>query len=554
MSKIAKEFNYDKSIRALERNAKRGNFYSAVQLNDYYRNGKFVEKDLASSEKYLQLAYNIFRDQHIKINSLKLSNFRGIENINIKNFDDNLNIFVGNNGAGKTTFLDAIDLSLSWLSISINKSGGNGNYIEENDINIYSKKPYATVSSAMQINHQLSANLELSKSHDGRIKVRNKLSDFRTVGSFYKSANIINSAFNMPLLAYYNVMRSYDVNPNDFKGLDSRSETSAIDKFDAYQKSLTGKTDFGSFVKWYTTSDHILLRRENELSRPVALDALDVSEELLERLKKLSDSNEDIRKAYIQLEEAIQSRSQTEIPADSDLERNRKIINNVVSSFMDGYSDLEVQLEPTFDLVIRKHNRKISVLRLSQGEKTLLALVLDIARRLIILNPSLDDPLKGQGIILIDEFDLHLHPKWQKTIAENLRTTFPNCQFFLTTHSPLVLSEIDRRHIYILSEDDEGYVSIQQPEQSFGLSSSQILNELMGSNDGKQIARSQFVEDTLEEIMDLIDEETKRSLNLAKDKINQLDHLIHGDIPELVREKHRLELAFEWLVDNEENK
>lgn len=86
-------------------------------------------------------------------------------------------------------------------------------------------------------------------------------------------------------------------------------------------------------------------------------------------------------------------------------------------------------------MTVIKNGSEISIFNLSQGEKTLIALVSDIARRLVILNPSLENPLNGYGIVLIDEIDLHLHPKWQQTIVQKLENTFPNIQFILSTHS-----------------------------------------------------------------------------------------------------------------------
>ena len=80
--------------------------------------------------------------------------------------------------------------------------------------------------------------------------------------------------------------------------------------------------------------------------------------------------------------------------------------------------------------------------QLSDGEKGFITLIGDIARRLAIANPESKNPLLGEGIILIDEIELHLHPSWQIEIIPQLRDTFPNCQFIIITHSPLVLSSI----------------------------------------------------------------------------------------------------------------
>ena len=79
---------------------------------------------------------------------------------------------------------------------------------------------------------------------------------------------------------------------------------------------------------------------------------------------------------------------------------------------------------------------------LSDGYRNLLGLVADIAFRCFRINPHLgeDAAKKTKGIVLIDELDLHLHPKWQKQVVKNLHETFPYIQFVVTTHSPLVLS------------------------------------------------------------------------------------------------------------------
>jgi predicted ATP-binding protein involved in virulence len=89
------------------------------------------------------------------------------------------------------------------------------------------------------------------------------------------------------------------------------------------------------------------------------------------------------------------------------------------------------------------------MLPLSDGEKCLLAMVGDLARRLAIANPDYPDALQGEAIVLIDEIELHLHPSWQRNIIPALKRTFPKCQFIITTHSPQVLSYIQPKNIYL---------------------------------------------------------------------------------------------------------
>lgn len=75
---------------------------------------------------------------------------------------------------------------------------------------------------------------------------------------------------------------------------------------------------------------------------------------------------------------------------------------------------------------------------MSDGYRIIVALVADIASRLAEANPQLENPLLGEGIVLIDEADLHLHPSWQRRFLKDLSNTFPNIHFITTTHSPLI--------------------------------------------------------------------------------------------------------------------
>ena len=94
-----------------------------------------------------------------------------------------------------------------------------------------------------------------------------------------------------------------------------------------------------------------------------------------------------------------------------------------------------------------------------------------------MLNDNLDLPFNGQGIVLIDEIELHLHPSWQQKIILILRESFPNIQFIMTTHSPHVLSTVDKTEIRILKNN-----LVEQPNlQTKGVASSDILEQIMGT-------------------------------------------------------------------------
>lgn len=100
---------------------------------------------------------------------------------------------------------------------------------------------------------------------------------------------------------------------------------------------------------------------------------------------------------------------------------------------------------------VKMNGETLNIMQLSDGYKTLLSLVVDLASRMALANPQMANPLEAPAIVLIDEIDLHLHPEWQRRVAGDLLSTFPNAQFILTTHSPYVVASINnhlmRSHI-----------------------------------------------------------------------------------------------------------
>jgi predicted ATP-binding protein involved in virulence len=114
---------------------------------------------------------------------------------------------------------------------------------------------------------------------------------------------------------------------------------------------------------------------------------------------------------------------------------------------------------------------------LSDGQRGLVVLIADIARRMCVLNPHMAaQVLKGTaGVILIDELDLHLHPAWQRNIAPALKRAFPAVQFIAASHSPQIIGSLAADEVIVLGSD-----STSHPQVTFGLDSSRVLEEVMG--------------------------------------------------------------------------
>lgn len=189
-------------------------------------------------------------------------------------------------------------------------------------------------------------------------------------------------------------------------------------------------------------------------------------------------------------------------------------VRSAVNKFMPDFSNLRVQRKPRLHMAIDKLGSTLSVSQLSQGEKSLMALVGDIARRLALMNPSLKNPLEGAGVVLIDEVDLHRHPQWQRRLIQQLTETFPNCQFILTTHSPLVISDTKDVLCYVLDDGE-----LEERTGLYGLDANQVLRSVMDTD-----ARNSEVQDSLDRLLDLLQD---KKLKEAKALFEELS----ADLP-----------------------
>ena len=100
-------------------------------------------------------------------------------------------------------------------------------------------------------------------------------------------------------------------------------------------------------------------------------------------------------------------------------DRELDAVRNAIYKFMPEFNKIRVRRNP-LQMVVEKKGEQLAVNQLSDGEKTYIALVGDLCRRLVLANPTLENPLEGEGIVLIDELDLHLHPQWQTEITTRL--------------------------------------------------------------------------------------------------------------------------------------
>ncbi|NLR59385.1 AAA family ATPase [Chitinophaga polysaccharea] len=225
-----------------------------------------------------------------------------------------------------------------------------------------------------------------------------------------------------------------------------------------------------------------------------------------------------------------------------DTLKSVQVLSEAIYRFLPGFSNLQIKNDgDKYTLTIEKGKTTLNIDQLSDGERGMLALVMDIARRLYQANPGLKDPLKeGKGVILIDELDLHLHPKWQRSIVENLTRAFPCCQFIVSTHSPQIIGEVQPNSITII---DNG---INKPASSFGMDSNRVLEEILDA-----APRNRKVNTLLNALYKYIDEE---KITEAKEQIGKLIVILGPDDPEITRSSTMISFLEDELADETDNK
>ena len=189
------------------------------------------------------------------------------------------------------------------------------------------------------------------------------------------------------------------------------------------------------------------------------------------------------------------------------------------------FKNLRVRRDP-LRMEVEKHGEPLAVGQLSDGEKCLMAMVGDMARRMAIANPMHHDPLEGEGVFLIDEIDLHLHPAWQRMVIPGLIKVFPNCQFLISTHSPHVITHVEPKSLFMFTMTKEG-LQCSPASESYGKTVERVLEDLMGL----PTTRPNEVQLEIDGIYAMID---AGQLEKARTGITELKEKIGSD-PELVR-------------------
>jgi len=372
----------------------------------------------------------------MRVQQLTIKAFRGIDSLALT-LDPKLTVIVGDNGVGKTSVLDAIAILLdNYLARWLRGSAQSAERLKDSDI----KFGCNTASVAIRVHHRgLDGEWALRRqTRQGRIRGSSP-SDFSSLNALVRGVLAADEGrlSGAPLLIYYGQRRAVLDLPRRIRSVSNQKPEAAFD--DALK---VGDLNFREFVAWF-------------------------------RDKSLQEA---------------QNWRRDRLYVDIQLDAVRRAMTKAT-----GLSDPSYRVPTPSGLCFTKRGVELRVDQLSSGERSFLSLAGDLARRLAMLNPDGPDPLEGDGIVLIDEVELHLHPKWQRTFIPWMVKTFPNCQFIVTTHSPQVLGEVNAESIRVL-EQRSGHVAVSQPDASYGRDSNFLLLSVLGAEDREDSVRKLLAE------------------------------------------------------------
>lgn len=214
--------------------------------------------------------------------------------------------------------------------------------------------------------------------------------------------------------------------------------------------------------------------------------------------------------------------------------QNYEMFGRIISKFMNIMNDgtaSEVLFHPIVEKLLYVENDEYKEIEdLSAGYQSILNLVIDLAYRMSILNPDAGERIaEMEGIVLIDEIDSNLHPKWQWRIVDALTKTFPNVQFIAATHSPIIVSSCKNAHIISIDSDQKLYYI----SDSYAFSVNEILKDMLG-----YYMRPAKVENLIEEFEKRMDRDQYRE---AKEILTELIGILGEEHPEVIALKSEYE-------------
>ena len=365
----------------------------------------------------------------MKLKCVEIENYRAIERLDLA-LDPNLTVLFGDNGHGKTSVLGAIAVGLGIIPLLLPDVAGIG--FLKSDRRGRRPLQVALTSTAGVVWRR-----RVAGAGERKTTARRELKEMidAIVAADREEAD---PPRDLPIVAFYDTDRAVTHRASADAPALQRDAGKAFSRYAALDGALSTRTSFREFFAWFYAMENAELRAQRNGA-------------------------------------SIQSEA-------------LNAVRRAIAALLPGVSEPRVELDPLrFVVSVRsdtgKESGKVEELALDQlsgGYRITLALAADLARRMAQGNPHLDDPLQSEAVVLIDEVELHLHPSWQQRILTDLRRTFPNTQFIVSTHSPQVLTTVNPRHVVQLAREDGRIVAGSASGWTYGAEAGDVLSAVMG--------------------------------------------------------------------------
>ena len=329
----------------------------------------------------------------MKLKNVSLENFRSKASSCLE-LGSRLTLLIGENGTGKTTFLDAIAIALGEILTYLPEVKGI-NFKTRGDIYQQDGKPapYTRIKVVASTGFGWDRMQKRDKSKRTAMLIKAGLGVKQL--HRYLQESILNPwnlglPFQLPVIVQYGVKRAWlDYSPVSRRGFPKNHS-----RFESLADALNSTSRFRSALNWF-------YNKENEESR-------------------LKQERRDFDATLPEL----------------------NAVRRCITTLFPNLANPRFTLNP-LRFVVSQDGEELEIDQLSDGYKTMLGLAIDLSWRMAGANPHLEDPLAAEAIVMIDEVDLHLHPAWQQRVVSDLLRCFPNTQFILTTHSSVVVEGIN---------------------------------------------------------------------------------------------------------------
>lgn len=442
----------------------------------------------------------------MRIHELSLTNYRSFQNLDLT-FDPRLTVLVGANGAGKTAILEAISAALGTFLATFD--GIAGYHLTPKDARLTRLKPDKPAMTPNFPVKVVARGVWDDTCHDWyrsleSLKGRTTTKDARPLSDYAKTLiQAVHSGkdIKLPILAYYGTSRLW----KEGKFIKPKKKAFRESQFVGYRQCMERASSYKEFADWIGQAAMAIAQNKARVEEGIPSDP--IAETLETLVRSIQKATNEVLKP-VNWSDIFYSHAAQEVTAT----------------------------HPTLGV--------IPISQLSDGVRNMVSLIMDVAYRCCRLNPDLKEhaATETEGIVMIDELGMHLHPAWQQEVVGRLLKAFPKIQFIVTTHSPQILSTVDSQSIRILEDQ-----KIYQPQQGTkGAQAQRILKSVFGVDPRPQKDENAIL---LKEYLDLVyqdkwDNDRARKLRL---KLNEIFGKFEPDL-------HRADLHIEnrkWELEDE---